>query len=483
MRQLTSLDAQFLALESKRQTGHVGSVAVYDPASAPGARVTCRDVRGLIQQRLPLLPPLRWRIEEVPLSMDFPYWVEDDDFDISYHVRELALPAPGSHEQLAEQVARIMSRPLDRRRPLWEVYVIEGLEGGLTAVLTKIHHAVIDGMSGNEIVSVLLDRSPEGREIPSDTDVASPAGDAPGRLGMLVRGALGVPRYPLRLLKSLPSALPNMPDAPAVFGGIPGTRQVSRVAAEAEKIVGVDVAPAAEDLKPPKVPFSGRLSPHRRIAFATQSLDAVKEVKSAHGVTVNDVLVAVCAGAVRRWLLEHGALPETPLAVQIPVSVRTEADEGSYGNRILLMRAPLYTEEADPLQRLWRTHEALAQVKQRHPLLPAHLLQDANNFVPPALFNRAAQIIFRMSTSSAGRPAWNLVVSNVPGPQVPLYFAGARLLAIYPVSVITDGMGLNFTAMSYCGQVFYGVVADREQMPDLWSLVGWLDEALEELKA
>jgi WS/DGAT/MGAT family acyltransferase len=186
---------------------------------------------------------------------------------------------------------------------------------------------------------------------------------------------------------------------------------------------------------------------------------------------------------VRRWLLEHGELPDEPLVAQIPVSVRTGEEVGTYGNRILLMSAPLYTTEADPAMRLQRTHESLADMKERHRALPAQLLQDANHFIPPAVFHRAAQLTFRLSTSGAARPSWNLVISNVPGPQFPLYCAGARFVANYPVSVITDGMGLNITAMSYDGQMDFGLVADRDQMPDLWSLIGWLREELDELKA
>src|ERR671917_598027 len=200
MRQLTSLDAQFLALESASQTGHVGGLAILDPSTAPGGSFSCGDLRALIRERLPLLPPFRWRLAEVPLGLDYPYWVDDDDFDLDYHVREIALPGPGSDAQLAAQVARIHSRPLDRARPLWELYLVEGLESGHTALLSKIHHAVIDGMSGAEIMGVLLDLDPGGREI-EPADAGNGAGGEPGAVEMLGRGLLGLPRYPLRALK------------------------------------------------------------------------------------------------------------------------------------------------------------------------------------------------------------------------------------------------------------------------------------------
>jgi WS/DGAT/MGAT family acyltransferase len=195
---------------------------------------------------------------------------------------------------------------------------------------------------------------------------------------------------------------------------------------------------------------------------------------------VNDVVVSICAGAVRRWLEEHGELTDEPLVAQIPVSVRTSEQAGTYGNRIMLMSAPLFTNVEDRVERLRQTHEALLSMKERHRALPAELLQDVNHFIPPAVFSRAARVTFALS-SGAARPTWNLVISNVPGPQFPLYLAGARLEANYPVSVITDGMGLNITVMSYCGKLDFGIVADRDQMPDLWRLMDWLDDELQEL--
>jgi WS/DGAT/MGAT family acyltransferase len=224
------------------------------------------------------------------------------------------------------------------------------------------------------------------------------------------------------------------------------------------------------------------VSAHRRYAFGQLGLDDVKAIKNNYGCTVNDVVVSICAGAVRCWLEAHGELPPEPLVAQIPVSVRKEAQQGTFGNRILLMTAPLHTDIAEPVQRLKQTHEALAQMKERHRALPADLLLDANQFVPPALFSRAARLTFSLSASRRSHPIWNLVVSNVPGPQFPLYMAGGRLEAQYPISVVTDGMGLNITVMSYCGQMNFGIVADREQMPDVWSLIQWLRDAVDELE-
>src|SRR5688572_27511242 len=305
MRQLTSLDAQFLALENQRQTGHVAGLAVFDTATAPEG-LDCAVVKRLIRERMSLLPPLRWRLVEVPLGLDYPYWADDPQFDLDYHVRELALPAPGSDAQLADQVARIMSRPLDRERPLWEIYVIHGLESGHTAVLTKIHHAVIDGMSGAEIMGILLDLSPEGRDLP-EVAREQRAGGASGA-ELLARSVAGAGRYPLRVLRSLPSAVPHINDTP--LRALPGAPVVGRVAGAVQGLVDRDrQRPVGRRYTAPKTSFNGRVSPHRRVAFGQLSLDDVKQAKNAHGVTVNDVVVSMCAGAVRRWLLQHDELP------------------------------------------------------------------------------------------------------------------------------------------------------------------------------
>jgi WS/DGAT/MGAT family acyltransferase len=479
MRQLTSLDTQFLALETARQTGHVGGLAILDTSTAPGGTLGCGDIQRLLAERLPLLPPMRWRLAEVPLGLDYPYWVEDEEFDLEYHVRELGLARPGNDQQLADQVARIISRPLDRSRPLWELYLIHGLKSGHTAVLTKIHHAVIDGMSGAEIMGLLLDLSPEGRELPDAPD--NRLRPQPSDLAMLARGLAGVPQYPLRALKALPTAIPNIEETP--FGVLPGAPTVGKIAGALTRMAGLsDRLPDRGNLVAPKTKFAGRLSPHRRFAFGQLPLDEVKAMKNLHGVTVNDVVVSICAGAVRRWLLENDDVIDQPLVAQIPVSVRRSEEIGTYGNKIMLMSAPLFTDVADPVERLHRTHESLDVMKERHRAMPAELLQDANHFIPPAVFSRAARLTFRLSTSQVGRPTWNLVISNVPGPQFDLYMAGARLVANYPVSVITHGMGLNITVMSYKGALDFGIVADRDQMPDLANLIEWLEDELDALK-
>jgi len=483
VRQLTSLDAQFLAIENNRQTGHVGGVTVLDPTIVPGgATLDYERIHRLLVSRLPLLPPLKWRLAEVPLGLDYPYWVDDADFDLEYHLRELALPAPGDDQQLAEQVARIMSRPLDRSRPLWEMYVISGLESGNVALLTKIHHALIDGLSGAEILGILLDLDQNGREVEQKHEDPM---RAPGTLEMLGRAALSLPRYPWRVISSAPAVLRNLPDTQ--YRPLPAVKQLDQlVGFVGDAVGGLLGRPRPRvvrtELKAPTTSFNGRLSPHRRFAFSDLPLDRVKALKNTYGCTVNDVVVTLCASAIRRWLTEHDQLPADPLVAQIPVSVRTSSQMGTYGNRILLLGAPLFSNEADPVRRLERTMHALRDLKTRHQALPATLLQDANNFVPPSLFSRAAGSIFSLAASGAVRPVWNLVISNVPGPQFPIYCAGARLVAQYPVSVITDAMGLNITVMSYYGKLCVGIIADRDQVKDIWCLTEWLADALDELE-
>jgi WS/DGAT/MGAT family acyltransferase len=478
MRQLTGLDAQFLALETPRQTGHVGALAVLDPSTRPNGRLELADVRNMLEERLPLLPPFRWRLKEVPLGLDYPYWIDDPDFDLEYHVREIALAPPPTDAKLAEQVARIFERPLDRTRPLWELYLIHGLQDDHVALLTKIHHAAVDGLSGAEILSVMLDLSPEGREATLPGEPTSE--HDPGGLEMVARSLLGVPRYAQRVLQGLPSTLPNLEHTPIV-NDLPGAKLVGRGTSFALKTIRRRESRVLgrSNLPRPRTSFNGRISAHRRFAFGQLSLAQVKAIKNAHGYTVNDVVVCLCASAVRRWLLDHDELPEDPLVAQVPVSVRTEEQSGTFGNRIGMMSVPLFTNEAEALERLRLTHEALRAAKEQHKALPAELLQDATQFIPPAVFSRAARVTF--SLAATRQPVWNLVVSNVPGPQFPLYCAGAEMVAHYPVSVITDGMGLNITVMSYMGHLDFGIVADREQMPDVWKLIGWLGEALEEL--
>ncbi|MFZ0042312.1 MAG: wax ester/triacylglycerol synthase family O-acyltransferase [Solirubrobacteraceae bacterium] len=485
MRQLTSLDAQFLAVESPRTFGHVGGLAVYDPSSAPGGDLTGQDICRLIGERIHLLPPFTQKLVTIPFGLDHPYWIEDSDFDLDFHVREIGLAPPGDDRQLADQVARIMARPLDRSRPLWELYLIRGLEGGRDALLTKVHHSAVDGVSGNEIIAALLDLHPEGREIEAPPR-GSPAERAPGEVSLFVRGVLALPRRPLRMAGAIPTALRNL-DALPVVASVPGVRRMRRAANRVADVLpgplGDHDLLEAPTANAPRIRFNDPITAHRRLSFGSLPLDTVKAIKNELGVTVNDVVVALCASMLRAWLQERGELPDEPLVAMVPVSVRTEAEKGTFGNRISALFVPIPTNEPDPRARIERAHEILRTAKDRHQATPAQLLQDATQFVPPALMSSASRVTMGLLARAPLPPAVNLVISNVPGPREPLYCAGAKLMAYYPVSTIVDGAGLNITVMSYRDHMDVGIIGDREQLDDAWPMLEGMRAALEEFHA
>ncbi|MCW2982957.1 MAG: conserved hypothetical rane protein [Conexibacter sp.] len=484
MKQLTSLDAQFLGVESGRTYGHVGSLCLYDPATAAGGELTVEDLCQMVDERLHLLPPFRWKLVNVPFGLDLPYWVEDPDFDLDFHIRESAIPPPGDDRKLAETVSRIFARPLDRARPLWELYLIHGLPDGRVALLTKVHHAVVDGVSGNEILSVLLDPGPDGKDIPPDPDPArGRRGERiPSDLEMLGRGVAGIPRQPWRALKALPSTLPALTEIPGA-NAFPVVPRLSKGLSELRRLAG---APRDERIleitsaRAPKTCFNGRISPQRRFAFGSLSLDTVKAIKNELGTTVNDVVVTLCAGAVRQWLLDRDELPDAPLIAMVPVSVRAPHEAHAFGNRISAMIVPIPTDVAHPRDRLQRAHELLRGAKANHAALPASLLTDATAFIPPAVAALAARTAIDLLGRT--RPPVNLVISNVPGPRESLYCAGAALERMFPVSVVVDGVGLNITVMSYRDHLDFGIITDQGQIPDAWPFMAHLHTALEELE-
>ena len=486
MRQLTSLDAQFLAIEDGRHYGHVSGLAIYDPQSAPDGVLNAERVRATIAERLHLLPPFRWRLAEVPLGLDHPYWVDDERFDLEFHVREMALAAPGSDAQLAAQVARIFARQLDRSRPLWELYVIEGLEHGRVAVLTKIHHAAVDGLSGAEILSVLLDVSPEGRYIERPHEEDAFGERTPSEVEMLGRGLAGLPRQPVRVARRLPKTLANL-DVLPTMRHLPGATQISSLT----RSVGRAVSPRRDDggilegrnLSAPRTRFQATISPYRRVSFGSIRLSEVKAIKNEFGCTVNDVVMAACAGAMRSFLAAYDELPDTPLVAMVPVSVRTPEQFGTFGNRVSTMIVELPTDQSEAAARLQRVHETMRSAKERHEALPATLLQDANEIIPPALLARASRVTARLAVTRGLQAPINIIISNVPGSPVPLFLAGARLEAHYPISAIIDGVGINITVLSYRDQLDFGVVVDREMVDDAWELIGRLEDAHRELYA
>jgi len=468
MHQLTGLDGAFLAMETSAVFGHVGSVCIVDPSTS-AVPLNLAQLTELVGSRLPLVPPFRRRLAEVPFGLDQPYWIEDPDFDLEYHVREIALPAPGTDAMLAEQAARLHARPLDRARPLWEMYLISGLSEGRMAVYTKVHHAAIDGVSGADIMGTLLDTTPEPREI--EAPPKRVVDRMPSSIELLTRSALSLTFQPVRaarvsleLLRAAPALVrsPGRPHLPVIDDLLDRAR--SRTATLERP-----------HLRAPRTPFNRPITPHRRFAFFDVPLADVKAIKNAAGVTVNDVVMALCAGALRRWLLERDALPEAPLVAGIPVSVRTEAEKGTGGNRVSAMLAALPTNQEDPLLRLQAVTEATKVAKEQHGALPADLLSDVTAFAMPALAGQAARLSARLRLVERISP-FNLIVSNVPGPNIPLYYAGAQMLSYYPLSAIADGQGLNITVISYRDQMNFGLIACRELVPDLDVMAGYLQD-------
>jgi diacylglycerol O-acyltransferase len=473
MKQLSGLDSQFLAMETSSVFGHVGSVCILDPTTA-SEDFTLEHLTRAIAARLPLVPLFRRRLVEVPFGLDQAYWIDDPDFDIEFHVRELALPKPGSNRQLSEQVARLHARALDRRRPLWEVYLISGLPRGRVAIYNKIHHAAVDGVSGGDILSALLDLTPEGRPAPEEPEpyVGERQPSSLALLARSARSALSQPSHAWHVASEL------IRSSPAIAGALKGPL----AALLPGRSDNDDFVLPGVRLRAPHTPFNANITAHRRWAFTDIPLSEVKSIRAVTGLTVNDVVMAMCAGALRRWLLDHDALPSSALVAAVPVSVRTESHHGQLGNQVSMMLAALPTNLESPADRLAAVHVAMGVAKEQHDAIPASLLADVSEFALPVLANQAWRLSARLRLFELVSP-YNVIISNVPGPNVPLYLAGAKLEAYYPVSAITHGQGLNITVMSYCGTMFFGLVACRELMPDLDALAGYLRSELDEMLA
>jgi WS/DGAT/MGAT family acyltransferase len=474
MQQLTGLDAAFLALDSPTAYGHVGSVSILDPPEG-GEALTLERLTELIESRLHLVPPFRRRLVEVPFGLDQPYWIEDPDFDIEFHVRELALPAPGDDHQLAVQAVRLHARPLDRRRPLWETYLIHGLQGGRQAIYVKVHHAAIDGVSGNDLLAALMDTSPEPREI-DEPDPWRPETE-PGAAQLLARSAASLATKPVRAARvsvDIVRSLPAIVGSPAR----PWLPLIDRFLLRRNRGVVLSAPP----LIAPSTPFNKNIGPHRRWAFTSVPLAEVKAIKNAAGVTVNDVVMALCAGALRTWLQKHDALPDGPLVAAVPVSIRTEEQKGTHGNRVSAVITSLPTHLAEPAARLAAVHEGMRVAKEQHNALPADLLTDIAEFSMPALANQANRLATRLRLLERV-PPFNLIISNVPGPNVDLYLAGARLDGIYPLSAIADGQGLNLTVLGSNGKLNFGALADRDLVPDVGLIIDALKDDIAMLSA
>ena len=492
MRQLSGIDVSFLNMETPTTYGHVSSLNLYDPTGAPGG-AGLEATKDLILERIDRLAPFRRRLVEVPLGLDMPYWIEDPNFDIDFHVRHHAVPPPGNPQQLAEAVSRIVARPLDRSRPLWELYVIEGVdEGRLVAQLTKVHHAAIDGAAGAMMLAVILDTDPHAR--PTGTPAPWEPEHLPSEEELLRLTALEYLRRPEKFVRLSVRATRELAAATRSGGltaladliaqPMPGpVGKALRERLRADYGSEVDKPPSLPPTIAPRTPWNRPISAHRRFAYTSVPLEDAKKVRRAFGCTFNDVVMALCSGTLRRYLVRAGCLPEESLVAMVPVSVRSGNEDDSYQNRVSALLADLATNEPDPVDRLRRVQQSMTVAKENFAAIPADTLQDFTQFAPPAVAARAMRMYSRLRIADRMNPPFNLVISNVPGPQVPLFSAGARLEHFYPVSTLVDGQGLNITVQSYNGNLDFGFIVCRELVPDVWDMTDMLREEMAALVA
>lgn len=458
MERLSGLDASFLYVETPTLHMHTLKIGVIDPSTVPGG-YTFERVREELATRLHLLPPFRRRLVEVPLGLHHPVWIEDPDFDLGWHVRRIGCPPPGGSREFDQVVSDIASVQLDRSRPLWEIWVVEGLEGGRVGFVAKIHHALADGVAAAALLANVMTLSPEDIEPPPPTTPWVPE-EVPSQT-RLVADAL---RSIGRLLVALPALLGR------TARGVGAVVRRRRTAA---------VSPPLP-FSTPRTSFNTHLTRRRIFATTTLSLSDVRAVKDALGVTVNDVVLALSASSLRAYLDRRGQLPDRPLVAGVPVA--TGSLDRLSGNKVSNMFTALRTDLADPIERLHAIHEVTTAAKEVNNLLGADMLADWNEWTPPRLYAWFWRQYSKRGLASRHRPPINLVVSNVPGPRDPLYVAGGKLVALYSVGPILEGIGLNITVWSYLDQLNVSAIACPERVPDLHEVVEGFHDALAELQ-
>ena len=470
MRRIRGSDAIFLYMETPTNHFHMAFVGVFDPSTIPGgddAAVTgvgpdlYLRLKDLLAERLHLFPPFRQRLAQVPFQLHHPMFVEDAAFDLDFHLRRAALPAPGGKRELENFVADIASRPMDRQRPLWEMYVVEGVEGGKWALVAKAHHVIVDGIGGNELLVNLLDLTPEVRPVDPPEQEWEP--------------------------ETMPSDLRLLRQA-VVANAISPPRAIRGIAKTAGTLTGVlrdrsrkgDEQPLA--VLGPQTILTHTTSPNRAIAFGKVDLSAVKEVKNAFGVKVNDVVLAMTGRALRRFLIDLGDEPESQLVGAVPISIREGEGEG-LGNKVSGMTVPLADDEADPVEQLRRIHEVTGNAKERLGAITADLLTDWTQFTTPTLAAQAFRFYSSMNLGRRHRPVANITISNVPGPPFALYIAGSRMESMYPMGPVMHGQAINVTVVSYRDHMFLCAIADRAVVADARPFIEGMEKALGELQA
>jgi diacylglycerol O-acyltransferase / wax synthase len=450
---LSAIDASFLHQEKESSHMHVGALVMFE-GPPPGREEFCAH----IESRLALVPRYRQKLAVPRFEMGRPFWVDDPSFNLDYHVRHTALPRPGSDDQLRQLVGRIFSQRLDRSKPLWEVWLIQGIKGGGFAVISKTHHALVDGVSGVDIATVLFDLQPVPAEVDAGPSWAPQP--EPSDVDLVAEGVKGLVRTPVSLAGRAVGALQN-----------PG-RSLGELRQAAEgigEVVWAGMNPA------PDVPLNVPIGPHRRVRWVQSRLADFKEIKNALGGTVNDAVLTVVAGALGRWLRTRGIRTEgLELRALVPVSIRTQDDQGSLGNRIAAMRGPLPVYVTDPVERLQLVQEAMGHLKESKQALGAEVIAGLQDFAPPTLLAQASRLNFSTRL-------FNLIVTNVPGPQFPLYLLGREMEEIVPIAFLPENHALAIAIMSYNGKVDFGLLADYDAMPDLEDFGAMLEESLAEL--
>lgn len=466
MQQLSALDASFVYFESSRTPMHIGGIYIFEPLK-DGKTVNYDSFRDYLSARLHLAKPFRQRLVEAPLEIGYPVWVNDPEFNIENHLSFMALPKPGGYTELRNLASRLFSRQLDRSRPLWEAVIVEGLDGcedlpkGAFAMIVKVHHAAIDGVSGAELLVALFDFIPQGRRM------STPPPFEPERIPTGVEllakstGNISPINTPLKLAKFL-------------------TKSVG-------KTVGLAASSKYKKLKAPPFPYTApktrfnvKVSPHRVFGGLRISLKRIKDIKNSfEGITVNDVILAVCSGALRRYLNEKDELPKKKSLIALaPISIRSKAQSGQGGNKISAMLVSLATHIDVPLARLQMIHESTVGSKVYSGAMQAEQLMD---FIPSSVAALAAKMYTQLEISELQRP-FNLVITNVPGPQIPLYMNGAQLISNYGFAPLLDGLGLLIALFSYNGMVSVGITTTREIMPDIDLFKQYILESLDELE-
>jgi len=451
MQQLSPLDASFVYAETARTPMHIGSVAIYDPSTAPNGFVRFKDILAFIESRLPRARAFRQRLIRVPLDLDHPYWIEDPEFDLEYHVRHMALPKPGDGRQLAILTARLHARPLDMSKPLWELNVVEGLDKvdglppGCFALILKVHHAAVDGVSGVEMSNALHDLA----AIPapaSDADLWKPE-NMPRVADLLTRSYLNSLIQPMRVAETVRRSLPGM----------------SRLGEQLRK--GKVRLPGGRPI--PRTRLNGKVGPHRVWDTILLPLDEIRAIKDAvPGATVNDVVLSIVGGGLRAWLSARGELPTETLTAMAPISVRSEGEEGTAGNRVSAMAVALGTHLEHPLERLRLVHQDAVNSKALTEAVGAKALSELGQLMPAALAGLGARLYTELGLVNTHAPSVNCVVTNVPGSKLPLYFCGSRMVSMAGMGPVFDGMGLINAVYSYAGLVSLAFTAERDMMPD-----------------